>query len=80
MGSALSTHGGLTQSQKKRADKMGINYSEFKQILMNKMRIETKNLKTEGKSTAPKKKEGRSSPSQKRQHSSSGTHRTGKRR
>ena len=78
MGSALSTGGGLTLSQKRRADTMNISYGDFKQMLVNKMKIEAKNLKQEGKSTAPKKKEGSGSHSQTKPASSSGTHQTGR--
>jgi len=48
MGSALSTGGGLTESQKKRAKIMDISNSDFKQMLLNKQKIETTLIKTQG--------------------------------
>ncbi len=48
MGSALSTGGGLTESQKKRADQMEISYSEMLQMMLNKQKIETKLVKASG--------------------------------
>jgi len=46
MGSALSTKGGLTVSQKKRAVVMGISNSDFMQMLLNNQKIATKLVKT----------------------------------
>ena len=46
MGSALSTGGGLTESQKKRAKIMGITNSDMLQMMLNKQKIETKLIKT----------------------------------
>jgi len=48
MGSALSTGGGLTESQKKRAKIMDISFSDFKQMLLNKQKIETTLIKKQG--------------------------------
>ncbi len=45
MGSALSTRGGLTESQKKHAAVMGISNSDMMQMLLNKQKIETKLVK-----------------------------------
>ena len=62
MGSALSRGGGLTESQMKRAKAMNLEPGEFKQMLLNKMRIEGENLKKEGRSmqrtTSKKKRKG----------------------
>lgn len=46
MGSALSSRGGLTESQKKRAKIMGITNSDMLQMMLNKQKIETKLIKT----------------------------------
>ena len=46
MGSALSTGGGLTESQKKRAKIMNISNSDMLQMMLNKQKIETKLIKT----------------------------------
>ena len=60
MGSALSTGGGLTESQKKRARIMNISNSEFKQFLLNNQKIKTKLIKEKvypaGKQVVTKKK------------------------
>ncbi len=60
MGSALSTGGGLTESQKKRASIMGISNGEFKQMLLNNQKIKTKLIKEKvypaGKQVVTKKK------------------------
>ena len=60
MGSALSTGGGLTESQKKRASIMGISNSEFKQFLLNNQKIKTTLIKQKvypsGKQVVTKKK------------------------
>ena len=45
MGSALSTRGGLTESQKKHAEVMGISNYDMMQMILNKQKIETKLVK-----------------------------------
>ena len=70
MGSALSTGGGLTESQKKRAKIMDISNSDFKQMLLNKQKIETTLIKKQGANkqspVTKKKSTGRSSSRRKR--------------
>jgi len=72
MGSALSTGGGLTESQKKHAAVMGISNSDMKQMLLNKQKIETKLVKqtpTKSTITSPvvkKKSVGKSRSQRKR--------------
>jgi hypothetical protein len=67
MGTALSTGGGLTDSQKKAADDMGMDRSEYYQMLLNNARLVSKHAKDDAYTKAPKKKDAKKSASRKRQ-------------